>query len=183
MLQPAALHVCNLNFHERTNHIKVDYHFIREKLECEDITTRFVNSSGQLANIFTMSLKGPRIKHICNKLGTYNLCVLTWGECFGYPISTSLALNLIFAFNNKIFMRAIASSSLFYFQMFVILRELNIYALLGAVLFSLLFCQICSSYRLFKRKEKKSLQRYWKIDSTNISKETKRSFLIMQKLR
>jgi len=39
-----------------------------------DIKTEFVNSSDQLAYIFTKSLRGPRI---CNKLGTYNLYTLT----------------------------------------------------------------------------------------------------------
>jgi len=38
-----------------------------------DITIEFVNSSDQLADIFTKSLQGPRIDYICNKLGTYNL--------------------------------------------------------------------------------------------------------------
>ena len=38
-----------------------------------DIKTEFVNSSDQLANIFTKSLREPRISYICNKLGTYYL--------------------------------------------------------------------------------------------------------------
>jgi len=38
-----------------------------------DIKTEFVNSSDQLADIFTKSLRGPRISYICNKLGTYDL--------------------------------------------------------------------------------------------------------------
>ena len=33
------------------------------------MTTNFVNSSDQLADIFTKSLQGPRIQFICNKLG------------------------------------------------------------------------------------------------------------------
>ena len=43
-------------FHERTKYIEVDYHFIREKIASGCMTTSFVNSSDQLANIFTKSL-------------------------------------------------------------------------------------------------------------------------------
>jgi len=38
-----------------------------------DIKTAFVSSSDQLVNIFTKSLRGPRIDYICNKLDTYDL--------------------------------------------------------------------------------------------------------------
>ena len=53
----ATLHIAsNSIFHERTKHIKVDCHFIREKIASRCMTTSFVNSSDQLADIFTKSL-------------------------------------------------------------------------------------------------------------------------------
>ncbi|RVW34023.1 Retrovirus-related Pol polyprotein from transposon TNT 1-94 [Vitis vinifera] len=54
-----ALHIAsNPVFHERTKHIEVDCHFIREKIASGCVATSFVNSNDQLADIFTKSLRG-----------------------------------------------------------------------------------------------------------------------------
>ena len=68
------LHISsNSVFYERTKHIEVDYHFIKEKIASRCMTTSFVNSNDQLPDIFTKSLRGPRIKNICDKLGAFDL--------------------------------------------------------------------------------------------------------------
>ena len=69
-----ALHISlNTFFHERTKHIEVECHFIREKIASGCMTTSFVNSNDQLADIFTKPLRGPRIKYICDKFGAFDL--------------------------------------------------------------------------------------------------------------
>ena len=76
----AALHIAsNPVFHERTKHIEVDCHFIREKIASGCVAIRFVDSNDQLIDIFTKSLRFPRIKYICNKLGAYNINAPAWG--------------------------------------------------------------------------------------------------------
>ena len=73
----ATLHISsNLVFYEKTKHIEVDCHFIREKIASGCMTTSFVNSNDQLADIFTKFLTGPRIKYICDKLSAFDLYAL-----------------------------------------------------------------------------------------------------------
>ena len=76
----AALPIAsNPVFHEKTKHIEVDCHFIREKIASGCVAISFVNSNDQLADIFTKSLRGPKIKYICNKLGAYDVYAPAWG--------------------------------------------------------------------------------------------------------
>ena len=70
----AILHiVSNLVFNEKTKHIEVDCHFIREKVLFGCIVTNYINTNNQLVDILTKSLRGPCIGFIYNKIGAYNL--------------------------------------------------------------------------------------------------------------
>jgi len=46
----------NLVFHARTKHVKVDYHFVRDRVAKKEIQIHFISSQDQLVDVFTKSL-------------------------------------------------------------------------------------------------------------------------------
>lgn len=58
----------NPEFHKRTKHIDIRFHFIREKVESNELTVLFVSSNFQLADIFTKALPKDRFNFLCTSL-------------------------------------------------------------------------------------------------------------------
>jgi hypothetical protein len=72
-----AIHIAsNSIFLERTKHIKVNCHFVRDNILNGDISTPFVKSGDQLADMFTKSLCQKKLEFICFKLGLYDIYAL-----------------------------------------------------------------------------------------------------------
>jgi hypothetical protein len=59
----------NLVFHERSKHIRVRYHFVRQCLHEGSVRAEFINTKDQLAHIGTKALGWVRFQELCAKIG------------------------------------------------------------------------------------------------------------------
>lgn len=60
-------------FHERIKHIKIDCHFVREKVQQGLKSTQYINTKEQLADLLTKGLTKVQLEYLKNKLGVINI--------------------------------------------------------------------------------------------------------------
>ncbi len=61
--------VSNAEFHQKTKHIQLRYHYIREQKAEERIEVKYVSTENQLADIFTKALPGPKFIEMRKRIG------------------------------------------------------------------------------------------------------------------
>uniref|UniRef100_A0A803LIK5 Uncharacterized protein n=1 Tax=Chenopodium quinoa TaxID=63459 RepID=A0A803LIK5_CHEQI len=67
--------------HDRTKHVEIDRHFIRDHLDGKVISLPFVRSEDQLADILTKAVTMQAFERALSKLGVVNPTTQLEGEC------------------------------------------------------------------------------------------------------
>ena len=79
--QAAIKLVINDNYHTRTKHIDIRYHFIRQVISVGEIKISYCLMEDMTANILTKALPAWKVARHIAGLGLHNLTVALVGEC------------------------------------------------------------------------------------------------------
>nr|KYP75575.1 Copia protein [Cajanus cajan] len=61
--------------HQRTKHIAIKYHFIREAETTKQIQLEYCSTEDQVADIFTKALPRAKFEQLRNMLGVTEICI------------------------------------------------------------------------------------------------------------
>ena len=65
----------NPEFHKRTKHIDIQYHFLREKSMNGEIDIKYVPTESQIADVFTKPLARDRFRMLCENMNVQSVAV------------------------------------------------------------------------------------------------------------
>lgn len=72
--------------HDRTKHVEVDRHFIKDKLDEGIISIEYIPISNQLDDLLTKGLSEHNHEFLVSKLGLINIYNQAWGDVDKYVI-------------------------------------------------------------------------------------------------
>ena len=67
--------------HDRTKHVEIDRHFIKDHLDEKIITLSFVRTEDQLADILTKAVSTKAFNQVLSKLDVRDATIQLEGEC------------------------------------------------------------------------------------------------------
>ena len=68
-------------FHDKSKHIELKYHFIKDMVQRGAIKLQYIRTDEQIAAILTKPLSFGKFVHFWDKLGVADNCSLTKREC------------------------------------------------------------------------------------------------------
>lgn len=63
--------------YDRTKHVEIDIHFIREKIDAETIELKYTPSKEQTTDVLTKGLTRDKFEYLVGKLDIINIYALT----------------------------------------------------------------------------------------------------------
>ena len=67
--------------HDRTKHVEVDKHFIKEKIDGGEICMSYIPTKSQVADVLTKSQPKRQFDDMVCKLAMNDIFMPAWGEC------------------------------------------------------------------------------------------------------